>query len=112
MAYFGPWEPMQSTMHDDGIDGFKDLEGCNIWDFPDGHGAPGVMKNKCMHWPLFAFLPSLDDPDEVFQPLAEDGDFDYYGYFHKLCKIHEGYNWIVWRGLRWQISYMRTNCKS
>ena len=74
-------------MHDESMDGWTDFQGAQIWDFPDGHGKPGILKGECSHWRMFKELADLDKPGEL---LLAPAKFDYWAYFRNLWKLREG----------------------
>ena len=74
-------------MHDDAMDARADLFGSHIWDFPDGPGKPGQLKEDCKEWGMFLSLPDLDRPECDCQPGRY---FDFWKFLWHLCKVHEG----------------------
>ena len=74
-------------MHDDAMDARNDLFASHIWDFPDGPGNPGQLKEDCKEWGMFLSLPDLDRPECDRQPGRY---FDFWKFLWRMCKVHEG----------------------
>ena len=74
-------------MHDDAMDARADLFASHIWDFPDGPGNPGQLKEDCKEWGMFLSLPDLDRPECDRQPGRY---FDFWKFLWRMCKVHEG----------------------
>ena len=78
---------MVEWLHDDDLDAKSDFFYSSIWEFPDGGGKPGKLRQECSSWRMFRHLPDLDFPGEEMKP--EPG-FDFWEFFHRLFRIHEG----------------------
>jgi hypothetical protein len=52
----GKFPSMPQWMHDDPLDALVDFFSASIWDFPEGRGCHGRLKEECSHWPMFMAL--------------------------------------------------------